>query len=195
MPPRRNVDTRSPCKRQRSRTGICRRSYAVSKRTTCSHGNTESHNARITYLMTKYPRISKKKLNGIIHSYNRRAVSKVASGKCAELAGLGNISVRRRNYGSKRHYRLGLDTSGVVKESLRQSRSGRGRRPPRPPANPCAEVERLCHAGETAKRCFRRLSKEGPFRHPDKGGTKEKSQILNNCKDKWTANGVDVVRN
>lgn len=64
----------------------------------------------------------------------------------------------------------------------------RRRSPPRSPrsrpADPCFPVKSACDElglKDDPKKCFKKLTLVGEWRHPDRGGTKEKFQILNDC--------------
>jgi hypothetical protein len=62
------------------------------------------------------------------------------------------------------------------------SRRSKPPNPPKPPPDECKEIRKECEAlGKSGESCYRALAKK---HHPDRGGTREKMQKLNDCRDK-----------
>ena len=55
--------------------------------------------------------------------------------------------------------------------------------PPRRAPSPCSPILQACRDRELTdpKKCFRSLMMKGEWRHPDRGGDKQKFQLLNQC--------------
>ena len=190
-------DTRLPCKKSREPDLKCPEKYAKMKKPDCK-GNVVDDKMIIEQIMKDVPGITKAKVTDVVNRYVSYVVEQASSGQCVRVRGLGDISLRQRHYVNQTHFRLGIETSRIVKDDLNSRHRGRGQRDQRDhqdqggqsnrrgPTCP-AEVRALCGDDETPKRCFRRLSieRDGRYRHPDKGGDTARYQILTACKEKW----------